>query len=309
MQEKRETVRRRIGGAALLMSALTTTSASAGISIVETDTEINDSFLTRQILAPGSTGVSGNLDPATPFDPGDYDYVFKSSLAPGVARSFIPAVSGLEGRIGFFAWTDNTVGDGPSPDTIMRSLDHNLNQNMFADNTTLVGNGFASLFAHHTNSDGTINLEVSGVGDHTFTGNHTETGDFNLYIKVRPVGDLDVYSFVDLVPGSAFDAEITTAAFDTVLGWLDDNGNIVTIDNNGGSPITGTIGRVTTNFAFLDPVVASAGNDLGFTLERNSVPFASLAETRNQASTAAALDRSGDGALYRAPARAAFRSA
>lgn len=241
MQEKRETVRRRIGGAALLMSALTTTSASAGISIVETDTEINDSFLTRQILAPGSTGVSGNLDPATPFDPGDYDYVFKSSLAPGVARSFIPAVSGLEGRIGFFAWTDNTVGDGPSPDTIMRSLDHNLNQNMFADNTTLVGNGFASLFAHHTNSDGTINLEVSGVGDHTFTGNHTETGDFNLYIKVRPVGDLDVYSFVDLVPGSAFDAEITIAEFDTVLGWLDDNGNIVTIDNNGG---TGTNSRI-----------------------------------------------------------------
>ncbi len=241
MQSQRERVRRRIGGAALLVSALTTSSASAGLAIVENDTEINDSFLTRQVLSPGATGVSGNLDPAVPFDPADFDYVFKSSLSPGVARSFVPAITGLEGRIGYFAWTDNTVGDGPSPDTIMRSLDQNLNQNMFGDNTTLVGNGFASLFAHHTNPDGTINLEVSGVGDHTFTGNHTETGDFNLYIKVRPVGDLDVYSFVDLVPGSAFDAEITTAEFDTVLGWLNDDGNIVTIDNNGG---TGTLSRI-----------------------------------------------------------------
>lgn len=242
MQSQRESARGRIGSAAVLSVALTTASASAGIVVVENDFEPNNTFNTRQVLAGGASSVQGQLSPSVPFSPDDWDFVLPGSLSPGEVDSYFPFASGLERRIGYLAWTDNTVGAG-EPDTRLRALDQNLSELASNDNSGLVGNNAtASLLAAYTDANGNVNLQVTGGADSLFNGSHNETGDYNVYIKLRPAGDIDFLSFTDLVPGSSFDAEITTAAFDTVMGWLNEAGDIIQLDNNGGA---GTLSRIT----------------------------------------------------------------
>jgi fibronectin-binding autotransporter adhesin len=56
--------------------------------------------------------------------------------------------------------------------------------------------------------------------------------------------------------------------------------------------VSGTFTGVTSNLAFLTPILSYDPKDVFLTLTRNDIPFASLAQTRNQRAVAGALDHS-----------------
>ncbi|WP_201314939.1 autotransporter-associated beta strand repeat-containing protein [Dyella sp. EPa41] len=58
-----------------------------------------------------------------------------------------------------------------------------------------------------------------------------------------------------------------------------------------GNGITGSFGGVTSNLLFLTPALGYSSNAVTLSLQRNDVSFASVAQTRSQLATAAALDR------------------
>lgn len=79
--------------------------------------------------------------------------------------------------------------------------------------------------------------------------------------------------------------------------------------------LTGTFGSVSSNLAFLMPLVSYASNGVTLNLARNDVAFASVAQTYNQRAVAGALDSASTGAVHDAvaalsadQARAAYNS-
>jgi hypothetical protein len=76
------------------------------------------------------------------------------------------------------------------------------------------------------------------------------------------------------------------------------------IDNDGADPVAGTFGQVTTNLAFLEPLVfydGGDGNDVVLTLINSGINLCSMANTRNQCHVALALDQfPTDNALFQA---------
>ena len=61
---------------------------------------------------------------------------------------------------------------------------------------------------------------------------------------------------------------------------------------------TGVFDSVTSNLAFLTPSLSYAANAVELSLERNSVSFVSVAETRNQRAAASGVEAWGAGAVY-----------
>ena len=71
-----------------------------------------------------------------------------------------------------------------SPDTLLGIRDEGGNITVIDDNNSSLGNGLASgVVGVPTNSNG-ISFSVTGTGDDSFTGDHTETGDFDVEIEV-----------------------------------------------------------------------------------------------------------------------------
>ena len=86
--------------------------------------------------------------------------------------------------------------------------------------------------------------------------------------------------------------------------------NIIQANN-----LTGTFGSVSSNLAFLMPLVSYASNGATLNLARNDVAFASVAQTYNQRAVAGSLDSASSGAVHDAvaafsadQARAAYNS-
>ncbi|MEM9448896.1 MAG: VPLPA-CTERM sorting domain-containing protein [Cyanobacteria bacterium P01_E01_bin.6] len=224
------------------------------------DNEPNDRYGDRDVLESGITVVQGDL--ARRFDPDAFDYAFSSTMIPGSAESF--DLEDLTPEQPFFAWIDN--GD-LGPDTVMGLLsEENLLLN-WDDDSSPVGNGVASALSGVVNPDGTIHLAVSGFPDFEFiglkdstAGIHQESGNFDVRVTlgVAQAGDVDYYSFTDLVPGSAFAVEVTQASFDTTLAWLDEQGDVIYVDDDGGQdlwsrvrgyvPLSGTVNIAITAF-------------------------------------------------------------
>jgi outer membrane autotransporter protein len=163
-----------------------------------------------------------------------------------------------------------------------------------SDTTVLKGAtlGGTGILGNTTIERGGTHAPGNSIGTQTVSGNYVLGAGAVLEIEVNAAGQSD-----KLVVTGTVDLTGSVLHVIGAPGSYDPNGIFLFINNGA---VTGNFARVTTNFAFLAPIVSIGGPDVGLTLERNSVPFASLAQTRNQASTAAALDRSGDGALYRA---------
>lgn len=62
----------------------------------------------------------------------------------------------------------------------------------------------------------------------------------------------------------------------------------------------GTFGGVSSNFAFLDPLLTYEANNVLLTLTRNTIAFPAVGQTFNQRSSGAAIEALGGGALYNA---------
>lgn len=204
------------------------------------ENEPNNRYGDRETLSPETTVVQGEL--TNQFDPTDFDYTFPGTITPGSAESF--DLENLTPTESFFAWIDN--GEA-GPDTIMGLFSEEdilLNSD---DDGSPVGNGVASGLSGVVNPDGTIHLVVSGFPDFEFDSLkedtavvHQETGNFEVLVKMGmdvPQGDVDYYTFTDLTPGTAFEIEVTQAPFDSTLAWLDDDGAIIYVDDDGGQEL------------------------------------------------------------------------
>ncbi len=226
--------------------------------------EENDTFGTRQVLPVGTTMVEGAL---AGFDASVYDFAFSGESLDTGTEVDLFEILGLTPGDPFIAWTDNSAS---GVDTILGTFaDPGFTTLIDVDDDdSPVGDGFASGLSGTVNGDGTIRLGVTGYDDFDFDGfsdsdptfGHGETGEYDLFVRLGEVtlNDVDFFSFPGLMPGSPFTAEITVGGIDSVLGWLDDGGDLITEDDDSGSgllsrisgvvPASGTLNLVVTGY-------------------------------------------------------------
>jgi len=136
-------------------------------------------------------------------------------------------------------------------------------------------------------------------------------GSLDTYGVVKPgnsAGTLSVTGDAVFHPGSSLDVWATP---DGQLGRLAVGGQVSILGGSvlalaqtgsytpltrytiltAGNGITGTFDGVTANLLFLTPTLSYSSNAVTLSLLRNDVSFASVAQTRSQSATAAALDR------------------
>ncbi|MDQ0390285.1 autotransporter domain-containing protein [Labrys monachus] len=122
------------------------------------------------------------------------------------------------------------------------------------------------------------------------------------------IGTLTVNGNVVFDAGSIYDVEADPASGDSDLihatGTATLNGGSVLHLGLGGnyqalqtytileadSGVTGTFDTISSNYAFIDPILGYTPDSVTMTLARNDVSFASVAQTRNEAATGAAVD-------------------
>lgn len=128
------------------------------------------------------------------------------------------------------------------------------------------------------------------------------------------IGTLTVNGDFTFMPGSRYEVEVNAAGQSDLLrvnGTATLGGAAVAVIAATGSynlttdytilsaaNRVGTFGSVSSNFAFLDPTLRYAGNDVLLSLRRNDVAFASVGATPNQRAAAAGLQSVGASALY-----------
>jgi hypothetical protein len=228
------------------------------------DTEPNDTFENRETRSADTPSITGELTQR--FDSSDFDYEFSGMMSPGEASSF--TIDDLDASEPFYAWIDNG-SDGP--DTVIGIFNAAGDLLGIDDDSSPSGNGIASGIGGTVGDDGTVRLAVTGFPDFEFQALnsngalvHEQSGEYQVRVKTgidAPAGDVDYYSVSGIEPGTGFTIEITDANFDSILVWLDDDGTVVTIDDDGGTellskirgfvPLSGTINFAIS--AFGDP--------------------------------------------------------
>lgn len=215
-----------------LSFAIMTCSLCSNLAFAATETENNNSFASRNILAAGVRVVDGEIPASSIVDLNSLtpDYSYQDSLSPDQIISH--SISGHSPSTPFIAAVDNGTS---GVDTILGAYDQNNvlvgsndDSSPLGDGNPL-GDGVGSALGGQVNSDGTINLQVTGFPDDDFAGSHDESGDFdlNVYLGVDAIGDVDYFSFTGLQPGAQMKAQITNADFDTTLGLFDNAGNLI----------------------------------------------------------------------------------
>ncbi len=202
------------------LALLAAWTASAGTG-TETEIEPNDSFATRQILGPRDRVLSASITDVLAVP----DANVPLQLFPQTVVPFI--LPGENPGDPFIAWIDNDpLLNEMGPDTLLGSLDAMNDLVAFDDDSSPVGTGTASALLGAVNSDGTIKLSVTGSPDTTFTGAHTEQGEFDLLVKLGEL-DLDFYSYQGLEPNEPFSLDVEVpdnAGLLKTLLLLDDSG-------------------------------------------------------------------------------------
>jgi hypothetical protein len=77
-----------------------------------------------------------------------------------------------------------TPGHVSAPDTLLGVRSSGGALTTIDDNSSTLGNGFASGVTGILTNDGDISFSVTGKGDNAFTGSHTQTGDFDVEIEI-----------------------------------------------------------------------------------------------------------------------------
>ena len=195
--------------------------------LIVTEQEPNTTFSTREQLPRGTMGVQGALGSGSL----NADFSFSDALSPNVADFF--TISGqLPGRP-FRAWTDNSAS---GTDTVLATLGIHQDPGSIIDTDDDSGGGLASALNGVVQGDGSINLGVSGFSDFGFVGDHSQQGEYDLFVSYDTgiEGDVDIFQFNGLAAGYDYVAEVTSASFDTVLGLISSAGGIIETDDDGG---------------------------------------------------------------------------
>ena len=180
------------------------------------------------------------------------------------------------------------------PDTVLGSRGLLGGIEQVNDDGSELGEGSASALSQvSVNSNGVISFAVSGYPDLNFVGNHSEEGDFKVFVDVYDLfgdliesfsdsrtllpgaveefnysgdaswlngtydvnidnsiaavdnpADVDFFTFTELPVGAVFAVEVTQDPYvglDTVLGWFDDNGQLIANDDDGGTDLLSRI--------------------------------------------------------------------
>ncbi|MGJ3254595.1 MAG: hypothetical protein ACFE0J_26200 [Elainellaceae cyanobacterium] len=233
-----------IVGVTLLTLGATVGIDSIAQSAVAEENEPNDTFENRETQPADVTIVTGELTQR--FDPSDFDYEFSGMMSPGEASTF--AIDDLDASEPFYAWIDNG-SDGP--DTVIGTFNAAGELIGTDDDSSPSGNGVASGIGGTAGDDGMVRLAVTGFPDFEFQALnsngalvHEQSGEYQVRVKTgidAPEGDVDYYSISGIDPGTGFTLEVTDANFDSILVWLDDDGNVVTVDDDGGTELLSKI--------------------------------------------------------------------
>ena len=201
-----------------------------------TGEQTDNTFATRQILAPGVTAVQGDMWSTTgSCRLGDVDF-YEFSLAPGVCAQT----------------------------SIQRNFDEIFG--LFADNGTLLSTADSQITTKVSNS-GKLIIAISGWPDSSFVGAHSVNGPYNLTINTFTAssdgnnvfanatqvdgavtrsysstlepnsspctanGDVDFVTFSNLPAGNCF-YTLMNRGFDEVLGWYASNGSLIQYADN-----------------------------------------------------------------------------
>ncbi|HUU09318.1 MAG TPA: PEP-CTERM sorting domain-containing protein [Phycisphaerae bacterium] len=211
-------------------------------------TEPNDTFAERTILPLGQVSVSdsidgsggGGLNPDTTLGAFDENWGLyatdddSSWLGDGWASGLYGLPVNPDGTInlavsGFddFDFDGMSDGDPASP--------HGVSGNfiLYIDLYDSLGNWVDALSTpDYLPPDQALSYETT----------HDVGGTFHAYIDNMVGGDpgpdpVDFFTFEDaavLMPGNPFEAEIISGDFDSMLGWFDDAGNLIALDDDGG---------------------------------------------------------------------------
>lgn len=157
-----------------------------------------------------------------------------------------------------------------------------------ADGATLTGTGklgTVSIASGSTLTPGGDNA----VGTFAVAGNLNVAGGSTYVVNTTAAGTSDTIT----VAGTASVNGATVESLQGGGNYLPTSRYTILTANGG---VSGTFGDVSSNLAFLTPTLAYDANHVYLDLARNDVRFAELAQTRNQLSTATAVESQGFGA-------------
>jgi hypothetical protein len=176
------------------------------------------------------------------------------------------------------------------------------------DDSSPIGNGFASGFEGLPTASGSINFAVTGHGDDLFEGIHSESGNYQVFVDVydfsnEPIDsfseirrlapgvvhdfsysdvdwtggsydvyidnvigfrDVDFFTFTGLTPGAQFSARTADPSqhgVDTMLGWFDESGALLELNNDYGSGVLSRVAGVVPAGGTLTFAVTGFGDD------------------------------------------------
>jgi hypothetical protein len=220
-------------------------------------------------------------------DPEAADYTFTEELVVGEVN--MVTLDDLPPSEPFIVWIDNAAS---GVDTVLGVFDESGELIDFNDDASPYGNGLGSAITGFVNADGSLDLRITGFPDFNFDGDyaddaggfpggpmpfeptgHGAAGDYELYVTLGVdsiQGDVDFLSFPGLEPGSEFAAEITLANFDPILGWYDDEGMLIIVDDDGGQNVLPRLVGTVPSSGVVN-VAVSAFGDFEFQGEHASV--------------------------------------
>lgn len=249
---------------------------TSGAAFAAAEIELNDTFDNRTVFDPGVVTADGSLDIL--IDPNDADFVFSATLNSGETNTH--SIAGQTPGSSFFGAIDNTSG----VDTLLGTFDESGTLLQTDDDSSPFGGGLADALNGIVNDDGSIRFGVTGCCDDTFTGNHDEAGDYELYVFFDTffAADVDFLSFTGLTPGELVRARITAANFDPVLGLFSELGAQLAVDDDSAGnllsqltitvPVDGTINLAVSGFADFE-FIGAHGQFGDYSVVIESVPL------------------------------------
>ena len=262
----------------------------------------------------GSVRIGGIIDPGTDFNLGDggtLDITGNDQTVGGLEgeeeatvelgeqtltvdqeenTEFAGAIGGLGGIVkqgdGILNLTGTNTYTGPTE----------VNGGKLAVNGSIVSNVTV-------NAGGTLGGNGS-VGD-------TQVGDDGTLAPGNSIGRLTVDGDLNFAAGSIYEVEVNAAgqadrvdatgevtiASTASVSVLAEEGNYAPRTDyvilTGAEGVTGTFGSVTTDLAFLDPLLRYGANEVTLSLYRNDVDFADVATNANQVAVAGAVQALG----------------
>ena len=227
-----------------IASAITVLSAAMlAASIAQADFEPNDTFGTRAILDPGVTSVSDSLCPSVVGE-GPDTTLGAFYTAGGLIQCDDDSSTLGDGRAsGLFDISVNS--DGSIRLKVSGCADFNFdgNDDVYGDPHEEAGAYDLHVRVYdisHQQVDYTVLADtlVAGAVDGFDLFGYPSSGTFDAYIDNTPGGaedPIDFMTFTGLQAGQLYAAEITSAGFDTLLGWLDNSGVLIDKDDDSGA--------------------------------------------------------------------------